>query len=834
MRTLKKTLALVLVLAMMFSLCVTASADFTDADEITYAEAAEVMAAIGVIEGMPDGSFDAKGTLTRAQAAVMIVRLLGAEDYAIATKDEFADVAANHWAAGAISYCVEAGIINGYGDGNFGPSDALTGYAWAKMLMVALGSEEDYTGAAWQIAVAKDAAEYGIFAGNDKADKTVAATREEAALYALNAAKFTTEAETYSVGDAEFDDYMDAAVFALLAGPTKTIADIVTNEASGTLLEDVHGVIAKDKDSDAFGRPCATYVDELTGGDVIDLAYFATPAYSTTEAVKGGTLYTALGKPVIKSLAYNQNGKSSTTVPTGFAIASGNDVPVGGAGVVTEVYNLGKGAYSIVTYNIFAGYISDWSAATYDKDGDLKTPESVEINELYYSGTAKYDFVTDAFDKADETAGTVVAFTAAYDGAKWEVQTAEAADVVTGKLAKYNTTLNQYTIGEKVYAKNANFADSITGNVGVDKDYFLDANGYIIYVDTTYVAPNYAVVTKLAHVQPAATGAIGETAAPYLQAELLKMDGTTEIVKVATLKGVSGNVYAAAAGTGIDGVVVANTATPASGEYKLSALAPSFESQFVKYTVSPVTGAYALEEVTEDISASGAALTAASAFIPGEVANNKTVFIVRTGEGTPAKPYVYTTYTGYANLPVASIKAGNVVGLEDTTDVAAYVYIYGGVAADAIPTNKLAYIAAPGTYNYVAAPGVSYYEYNVIIDGKPDTIQVAASAAQPEVGKLYNIDSSDANGFEALTNRAYTTVVTEAKEGTIVFGTGAKSYTGDETIYVINPVTGAVDTEATVADLEAGQSVYVTYVKAADGTTDTAYIKTVIAIEVLD
>jgi len=76
--------------------------------------------------------------------------------------------------------------------------------------------------------------------------------------------------------------------------------------------------------------------------------------------------------------------------------------------------------------------------------------------------------------------------------------------------------------------------------------------------------------------------------------------------------------------------------------------------------------------------------------------------------------------------------------------------------------------------------------------------------------------------------------VTEAKEGTIVFGTGAKSYTGDETIYVINPVTGAVDTEATVADLEAGQSVYVTYVKAADGTTDTAYIKTVIAIEVLD
>ena len=198
MRTLKKTLALVLVLAMMFSLCaVSASADFTDADEITYTEAADVMAMIGVIDGMPDGSFDAKGTLTRAQAAVMITRLLGAEDYAIATKGEFADVAASHWAAGAISFCVEAGIVEGYGDGNFGPNDTLTGYQWAKMLLCALGynaAAEGMTGAAWQINVAKLAKAEKLFAGNDKADKTVAATREEAAHYALNLLSLSTKA----------------------------------------------------------------------------------------------------------------------------------------------------------------------------------------------------------------------------------------------------------------------------------------------------------------------------------------------------------------------------------------------------------------------------------------------------------------------------------------------------------------------------------------------------------------------------------------------------------------------------------------------------------------
>ena len=179
MRNLKKILALVLVLGMLLGLCVNASADFTDTDEISYAEAVDVLTAIGVIEGMPDGSFDPKGTLTRAQAAKIIVYLLGAEDLAVAASASFSDVAADHWAAPYIAYCAAEGIIAGYGDGSFGPSDTLTSYQWAKMLLVALGFDGDsYLGSAWQIAVAKDAADIELFDGNEGADKTKAATRE--------------------------------------------------------------------------------------------------------------------------------------------------------------------------------------------------------------------------------------------------------------------------------------------------------------------------------------------------------------------------------------------------------------------------------------------------------------------------------------------------------------------------------------------------------------------------------------------------------------------------------------------------------------------------------
>ena len=65
MRNLKKILALVLALVMSLSLVTIANAsDFTDSDDITYEEAADVMNAIGIIEGFEDGSFDPDGTLT--------------------------------------------------------------------------------------------------------------------------------------------------------------------------------------------------------------------------------------------------------------------------------------------------------------------------------------------------------------------------------------------------------------------------------------------------------------------------------------------------------------------------------------------------------------------------------------------------------------------------------------------------------------------------------------------------------------------------------------------------------------------------------------------------
>ena len=172
MRNLKRTLSLALAAVMLMGMMVVgagaASKDFTDAGEIKNVEAVDVMVALGILEGGDKGDFQPNSILTREQAAKIICYLLlGTESAEKLTTNSavFSDVAANRWSAPYISYCVNLGILAGDGQGHFFPEGKLTGAAFAKMLLVALGYDpkiENYTGNSWTINVAADAIEAGI------------------------------------------------------------------------------------------------------------------------------------------------------------------------------------------------------------------------------------------------------------------------------------------------------------------------------------------------------------------------------------------------------------------------------------------------------------------------------------------------------------------------------------------------------------------------------------------------------------------------------------------------------------------------------------------------
>lgn len=104
-----------------------------------FEEAAGKLAAIGVMSGFPDGEFKPDENITRAQFAAIAVRAYDLETAAQLSMGatQFNDVPADHWASGYINVAAQRGLIQGYGDGNFGPEDQLT-YAQAITILVRL------------------------------------------------------------------------------------------------------------------------------------------------------------------------------------------------------------------------------------------------------------------------------------------------------------------------------------------------------------------------------------------------------------------------------------------------------------------------------------------------------------------------------------------------------------------------------------------------------------------------------------------------------------------------------------------------------------------------
>jgi len=114
----KKSLSLLVAIAMVFSMFATVAAAATDTQS-KYDELKEA----GVFRGTGDGSAALENEMTRAEFAGIIARLTG-----VSSSDpaDFNDVPSTHWATKDINAVVEAGFMQGDGFGNFKPSANVT------------------------------------------------------------------------------------------------------------------------------------------------------------------------------------------------------------------------------------------------------------------------------------------------------------------------------------------------------------------------------------------------------------------------------------------------------------------------------------------------------------------------------------------------------------------------------------------------------------------------------------------------------------------------------------------------------------------------------------
>ena len=539
----KKFLSLVLALVMTMSL-VTVSAgakDFTDNDKITYDEAVAVMSAAKVIDGYAEGDFRPTNTLTRGAAAKIICNLILGPTTAsalVADAAPYKDVPTTNPFAGYIAYCQKEGIISGYADGTFKPAATLTGYAFMKMLLGALGYDsaiEGYTGANWSIAVAKQAINAGLnksLKGSFNGVKAV--TREEACLYAFNTLKATM---------VEYDNRIVVGEGSSAVAISGVRKDLTWNK--GTLND---GKIKKDgyvqfgeqyfekltrtDDTDDFGRPASKWTyDKKDVGTYVNYDLLVS---EYTTKVKGGDVYSDIGSTAADyDLTYWVDGVKETDAKKIKAqssqIAKKNDdtMLTSGKGALTQIFvDNDDEDLTIVEINTYLAETDDYN----------EKKETLKFNEIYGYGSVDDVELDDIASIKDYKDGDMVLLTIA-DGEVKTITPAETvknveldefsrkdvdAYVVTGKT-QYDfakTGKASYSLGNDVLtAYDKNNLDDTTYNL------YLDSYGYLIGIEKVDGDDQYVFITAYEKYSSYLTSKLTDASAIFA-------DGTQKTIKV--------------------------------------------------------------------------------------------------------------------------------------------------------------------------------------------------------------------------------------------------------------------------------------------------------------
>ena len=523
----KKFLSLVLALVMTMSL-VTVSAgakDFTDSSKINYAEAVDVMSAVKVIDGYADGSFNPSATLTRGAAAKIICNLILGPTTAsalVADAAPYKDVPVNHTFAGYIAYCQKTGIISGYADGTFKPANTLTGYAFMKMLLGALGydaANEGYVGPNWSIAVAKQAINAGLNKGLTGTFNGVkAVTREEACLYAFNTLKatmveYTTQTIVVNNGSVSTNKTAKSMEW---VGAEKAY----DGEKDGKVqfCEKYFEKLTAKYDTDDFERPVTTWSNDKKEVGTYIRNDLLVKEYNGE--VTGADLYSLLGKSVVDDYDFNvaidgiTDSKVDSKVFNKTNINKNNKKAVGDTdtGVLTQVFQ------DTDEKEVYIAVINTYLAQA-KKDYDTKK-ESADftvyaLNEVSGTGSEKEykKTLTSGEDKVGITVSNddVNVESVKEDGfylvtvAKHAVQSVEAAKTVS------DTEVSSFKLGSNVtvggtkydYAATAEYdfevLDNYSDNNMKDTTYnvILDTYGNLIGIEKVEEDDNYVFITGI-------------------------------------------------------------------------------------------------------------------------------------------------------------------------------------------------------------------------------------------------------------------------------------------------------------------------------------------------
>ena len=737
----KKVLSLVLCVAMLLSVMVmgTGAASFTDQDEFSdnYAEAAEVLTGMGIIQGYDDGSFLPQRNINRAQVATMIYRAATGDvtDSKISQfvgEDLFDDVNADDWFAGYVNYCGNAEYIKGFTPDTFGPYKQVTGYQVLAMILRAVGYDEnnEYTGDQWTLRVAATAREQGLL-DNLNPDTNLAepATRELVAELIFRAIHPDVETVHYVPAEGEYQ-----------------------SDDGTSLGEQVFDLAVKDS-ADEWGRPEVLWTyntgDEET---VIEID----PVATYTTAVNDCDVYedTGISGDVA---AYVNSGRWNDTYNISKTATKDN---IGAQGQLVEVYDYttvnGDDAARIVVIDTFLAQVTNVTEAKYDSNNHLAKDASLTLT--VYDGANTSVTLTNGSTNYTYAVGDMLLINA-YTNDKDEVisgdgqyvEIVSAAESFVGAQTKIHSNADYHTVNGTDYPDAVKFFRNDAGTNRTENfNWWMDQYDNLIGV--TGITSNYAVLKDMIWIQ----GTPG-----YAQATLVYMDGTEATVTVNSIDGTQGNGDFSSWNANNTVPYMNDSATTGAftGKYAHVSTDSSLNGLYEGYAMYRVdtnsdgsVNLQGMETYTNNtlnigyqdnvtLKVDGSAILDNGS--PITHVNNATKFLVKSGD-------TYTAYTGTADLPKFNNQTVEVF-YDDANgdDVSDYVYIksYSDFAGGR-------YVFATSDASYVTAGDDVVTLEGIYVDGVLTEVKTTESLAKElkaNMGKLYwatwdDVKTSDTYG----------------------------------------------------------------------------------------
>ena len=747
----KKLLAMVLALVMTLSLAVSASA-FKDDKDISadYAEAVAVLDGMGVFKGYEDGSFKPTGDITRAEVATIIYRIYTGDvaksdkSGMYATYNKFSDMTGAGWAAGYIGYCANAELVKGYPDGTFKPSGKITGYEVLAMILRAVGYDKngEFSGADWALNVAKYAEQLGILKNVAKTTNLGApATRELVAEMLFQAIQKDQVTYTPAFG-------------------------YVTDKALKLGQESLgykNFKLVSGEGTDDWGRPTTVWAKDANDNakyDAKDTTEYATVVATADASFNVETsqcdICDALGvKKTTTVVDTYTNGVLDTKDVTYTATAT--KAMVGAQGQQLEYYKV-DGGYRLVVIDTYLAKVADVVAEKLDAKGHVTRDDYMKLtcyktadkNEtLYVAGNdyAEDDYVLVNVNEkvTDKIVGV---------GEVKLVEIVGKAESFEGAQSKNWYNAAKHTIDDKDYNDAVRFYLDDAGTTKTAKfTWFLDQFGNLIG-DAEIDNSNYAVIKDIVWI-------VGKPG--HAEATLVFMDGKEDTVTVDTmdgltaLNGLSGafdkdctgwevNLSDAYTEVGFDGydeyAYVSSDGKYNKGFEGMALYKVNYNKDgnvdlvgydFVDYD----------KNVTVDTKASLIANTESGKLN----INDNTEFLVRSGEGTKADPYTYTSYNRN-NLPQYAALSAEIYYTIGTDGFVNRVYIKN--AADAASFGDHLFVTTKSYYKVTGDKET--YKMDVIIDGEEQTICANKSVMEDlaaNKGKLLHVtwEKNSAKGY---------------------------------------------------------------------------------------